>query len=66
MRGVLIVSLVVALLIVGILVMKNMGVGNSGGGTETQVKKYTEKAKGAADMARERFKDIRKQVPKSE
>jgi hypothetical protein len=66
MRGALIIGIVVVLLIIAILVMKNMGVDNRGGVTGTQVEKYTERAKSAADKANERIKDIGKQLPGSE
>jgi hypothetical protein len=66
MRGALIIGLAVVLLIIGILVMKNMGVDNPGRVTETQAERYTEQAKSAADEATERFKDIREQVSRSE
>ena len=66
MRGALIIGLAVVLLIIGILVMKNMGVDNPSGVTETQAEKYTERAKNAADEATERIKDIREQVSRSE
>ena len=66
MRGVFIIGLVVALMIIGILVMKNMGVDSSSGITETQAENYTERAKDAADEAAERIKDISERAAKSE
>ena len=66
MRGVFIIGLVVVLLIIGILVMKNMGVDSSSGVTETQAENYTERARDAADEATERIKDISEQTAKSE
>ena len=66
MRGALIIGLAVVLLIIGILVMKNMGVYNANGVTETQAEKYTERVQRAADKAKERIKDISEQVPGSE
>ena len=66
MRGAFIIGLVVVLLIIGILVMKNMGVDKRGGVTETQAENYTERAKNAADEATERIKDIREQASRSE
>ena len=66
MRGALIIGLAVVLLIIGILVLKNMGVDNSSGVTEAQAEKYTERAKNTADKATERIKDIREQMPGSE
>jgi len=66
MRGAFIIGLAVVLLIIGILVMKNMGVDSSSGVTETQAENYTERARNAADEATERIKDIREQASKSE
>ena len=66
MRGVMIIGLVVVSLIIGLLVIKNMGVDNSGGVTETQAQKYIEKAENAADNAKERIKNISDRVNGSE
>jgi glucan phosphoethanolaminetransferase (alkaline phosphatase superfamily) len=66
MRGALIIVMVVSLLIVGILVMKNMGVDKSTGVVETQTKQYTESAKSIADEANERTKALREQMNKAE
>ena len=66
MRGAFIIGLAVVLLIIGILVMKNMGVDSSSGITETQAKNYTERARNAADEATERIKDISEQASKSD
>lgn len=66
MRGVLIIGMVVSLLIIGILVMKNMGVDRSTGVIETQTKQYTERAKSIADEANERTKELREQMSRAE
>jgi uncharacterized protein YxeA len=66
MRGALIIGLAVVLLIIGILVMKNMGVDNSSTVIKTQAEKYTQRAKSAADKTRARIKVIREQAPGSE
>ena len=66
MRGAFIIGLAVVLLIIGILVMKNMGVDSSSGVTETQAKNYTERARNAADEATVRIKDISEQASKSD
>jgi hypothetical protein len=63
MRGAYLVGLVVILLIIGYLVMKNMGADNSSGVPETQTKIYMEKAKNTADNLTQKYKDTRKQVP---
>ena len=59
MRGALIILMAVSLLIVGVLVMKNMGVDRSTGVVETQTKQYTESAKSLADEANEKTNDLR-------
>jgi uncharacterized protein YxeA len=66
MRGVLIIVMVISLLIIGILVMKNMGVDSSTGVIETQTKQYTESAKSMADEANERTKALREQMNRAE
>jgi Na+-transporting methylmalonyl-CoA/oxaloacetate decarboxylase gamma subunit len=66
MRGVLIILMVFSLLIIGILVMKNMGVDSSTGVIETQTKQYTERAKSIADEANERTKELREQMSRAE
>ena len=62
MRGALIIVMAVSLLIVGILVMKNMGVNKSATVIETQVEHVTENAKNFAVEADERTNDLRKQM----
>jgi len=60
MRGALIIGLVIVSLIIGVLVMKNMGVDNPDG--ETQSKKYIERAEGAANDAKEKLQEINKRA----
>lgn len=55
----------VSLLIVGILVMKNMGVDRSTGGIETQTKQYTKSAESIAGEADEKTEDLREQMNKA-
>ncbi|MGA8281397.1 MAG: hypothetical protein WB853_10925 [Desulfobacterales bacterium] len=62
MRGALLIGLTIVLLIIGILVMKNMGVDNSTSTTMTQAVKHTKRAESAADKANERIKDLSKKV----
>ncbi|MGW8186689.1 MAG: hypothetical protein ACWGNK_05465 [Desulfobacterales bacterium] len=62
MRGALLIGLTVVLLIIGILVMKNMGVDNSTGTTETQALTHAKRAESAAVKANERIKDLTNQV----
>jgi Cu/Ag efflux pump CusA len=65
MRGALIIVMAISLLVVGILVMKNMGVDRSPAVTETQTKQYTDSAKSLADEADEKTKDLREQMNKA-
>ena len=65
MRGALIIVMAVSLLIVGILVMKNMGVEKSTAVIETQTKQVTESAKSFADEADERTKALRERMDKA-
>ena len=60
MRGALFIGVIVVLLIIGILVMKNMGVDNPSDAQETQSKAYIERAKSTADDVEQKFKDIGK------
>ena len=62
MRGALIIVMAVSLLIVGILVMKNMGVDKSPVVVETQAKQFTENAKSFAVEADERTNDLRERM----
>lgn len=60
MRGAFIIGLLIVSLIVGLLVMKNMGADNSTG--KTQAKKYVEKAENTANDVNQRLNDINKRV----
>ena len=66
MRGAWIVGLVIVLLIIGILVMKNLGDNHQSGVTQTQAEEYTQRAKSAADEANVRIKDLNEQASASE
>jgi hypothetical protein len=61
MRGSLLIGLAVVLLIIGILVIKNMGADGPGGVQETQTKAYIEKANNAAEDVNKRLQGIKKQ-----
>ena len=65
MRGALIIVMAVSLLIVGILVLKNMGVDQSPDVIETQAKQVTESAKSVADEADERTKELREEMKRA-
>ena len=62
MRGAMLIGLAVVLLIIGILVIKNMGADQPGGVKESQNQAYLEKAKNTADDMNERLKDIKKKT----
>jgi len=62
MRGAMLIGLVVVLLIIGILVMKNMGADKTGAAQKSQTKAYIDKAKSVEDDANKRLKDIQKQA----
>ena len=65
MRGALIIIMAVSLLIVGILVMKNMGVEKSNAVIETQTKQVTESVKSFADEADERTKALLERIDRA-
>jgi uncharacterized MAPEG superfamily protein len=62
MRGVFFVGMVVVLLIVGVLVIKNMGRDSSGGDTAAQSRSYIEKAQGVAGKADQRVKALERKI----
>lgn len=62
MRGAFIIGLLIVSLIVGLLVMKNMGSDSSSGVNKTQAKQYIEKAESAADDVNKRMNDISKRT----
>ena len=62
MRGTLFIGFAVVLLIVGLLIMKNMGVDNKSANQETQAEVSMEKAKSAVDDVNKRLKDIKKRT----
>jgi hypothetical protein len=65
MRGIFIVGLLIVALIVGVLVMKNMGTDDSGGITQTQAKKYIEKAEDTASEVNKKLHDFKGQAQKA-
>ena len=54
MRGAFLIATVITLLIVGVLVIKNMGADTSGDVTQTEAKKYIERAEDAAQSVTEK------------
>ncbi len=65
MRGAFLVGMVVVLLIIGLLVMKNMGGEQSAGVTRTQAKQTIEKAESAAKDVGEKMKGLQDRVGKA-
>ena len=63
MRGAYLIGIIVVLLIIGILVMKNMGTDNLSDATDTQSKAYMQKARKTVDDVTEKYKDTQKRVP---
>jgi hypothetical protein len=66
MRGAFIIGLLIVALIVGVLVIKNMGTDNSGGITENKAKNYIEKAETTAGDVNKRLTDFKKQAKGAE
>jgi len=66
MRGTLFIGLAVVLLIVGLLVLKNMGADDPGAVQDSQTEAYVDKAKHAADDVEKRLKNIKSQTPEIE
>lgn len=62
MRALMLIGSVIALLIVGILVINNMGGGMSDGVNDTEAKKVIQRAEDTADQVGEKVKDIQKRV----
>ena len=65
MRGAFLVGIVVVLLIIGFLVMKNMGGDQSAGVTRTQAKQTIEKAETAARDAGQKMKGLQDRIGKA-
>ncbi len=66
MRSLLIIGMALALLLVGILVMKNMGVDSRSGVTEVQTEMVIEQAQSIADEANQRTEALREQMSKAQ
>ena len=62
MRGALMIGLVIVLLIIGVLVMKNMGVSTSENATRTEAKKHIQRAETAAEDAAEKMGKIKERL----
>ena len=62
MRGSLLIGLAVVLLIIGLLVIKNMGADDPSGVQKSQTEAYIEKANNAADDVNKRLQGIKKKT----
>ena len=65
MRGALMIVVVITLLIVGVLVLKNMGAGPAGGSTPSEAKQTIDRAEEAAEEAAEKIGSIQKKLERS-
>lgn len=63
MRSVLLVGLVIALLTVGILVVKNMSADSGRGVSETRAKQAMQRAEDAKDRANQKVRNLQQQLP---
>ena len=66
MRGTLMAGVVIVLLIIGFLVIKNMGGDPSAGAGQTQAKKYIERAADTRDRVGEKVKSLSELTQKVE
>jgi hypothetical protein len=66
MRSLLIVGLLVALLIVGILVLQNMGGGENPAGAPDSPRSYTQRAEEAARQVQDKIDSLKQQMHKSD
>jgi hypothetical protein len=62
MRSVLLVGLAVALLTVGILMVKNMGADSGGDVSETRTKQAMQRAEDAKDLANQKVQNMQQQI----
>ena len=62
MRGALMIGSVIVLLIVGILVIKNMGAGTAGEGTPSDAKQYVDRAENVSKDAAEKIGKLKKHL----
>ena len=66
MRGALMIGVVITLLIVGVLVMKNMGAGPTGDMTPSRAKQTIDRAQDAAEEAAGKMGLTQQQLDRSE
>ena len=62
MRGTIIIGLLIVSLIVGVLVVKNMGTDSSNGITQSKAKSYVEKAENTASDVSKKLDGYKKQA----
>ena len=65
MRGALMIVVVITLLIVGVLVMKNMGAGPSGGVSPSEAKQTIDRAEALVDKAAKKLGSTQKRLDSS-
>ena len=65
MRSLLIIGLLVVLLIVGVLSIRNMGVGESPPGEQNSAQSYTQRAEDAAQQVQDKIENLQQQLNKS-
>lgn len=62
MRGALMIGLVIVLLVIGMLVMKNMGAGTSDSAARTDAKKHIQHAEAVAEDAAQKMGKIKERL----
>ena len=62
MRGALMIGLVIVLLIIGMLVMKNMGAGTSDNAAHTEAKKHIQHAEEVAEETAQKMGKIKERL----
>ena len=62
MRGAMMIGLVIVLLIIGMLVMKNMGAGTSDDATHTEAKKHIQRAEAVAEDAAQKMGKLKERL----
>ena len=66
MRGALMIVVVITLLIVGVLVMKNMGAGPSGGVSPSDAKQTIDRAENLVDKAAKKLGSTQQRLDRSQ
>ncbi len=66
MRAIMMVGLLIALLIVGVLTMQNMGVRSGDGQTEIQARDSIDQAEDAAEAAKAKVQDLEERLNRND